>query len=86
MSPGVTKPDINDVPMESRPNIIPSAGSDIVLTKSLLVDVNGEMRRDVVRLPAAILGQKPGALPNDRVSQDQTISRSILQMLGVVKV
>ena len=79
MSPGVAKPDphsqssgINDVPMESRPNIIPSAGSDIVLTKSLLVDVNGEPRHDTVRLPAAILGQKPGALPNDRVSEDKT--------------
>ncbi|XP_033635929.1 sperm-associated antigen 17-like [Asterias rubens] len=43
---------------------IPSAGSDLILTKSLLVDVNGEPRKETVRLPAAILGQRPGMVPN----------------------
>ncbi|XP_071495561.1 sperm-associated antigen 17-like [Diadema antillarum] len=73
ITPGVAKPNtqarFSEVPMESRPNIIPSAGSEIVLTKSLVVDVNGEPRQDTVRLPAAILGQKPGALPNDRFDE-----------------
>ncbi|XP_030828795.1 sperm-associated antigen 17-like isoform X3 [Strongylocentrotus purpuratus] len=69
---------INDVPMESRPNVIPSAGSDIVLTRSLLVDVNGEPRQDAVRLPAAILGQKPGALPNSRFDElEDSVRRKI---------
>ncbi|XP_038079367.1 sperm-associated antigen 17-like isoform X2 [Patiria miniata] len=44
---------------------IPSANSDLILTKSLLVDVNGEPRKESVRLPAAILGQKPGMVPNE---------------------
>ncbi|XP_063954686.1 sperm-associated antigen 17-like isoform X2 [Lytechinus pictus] len=69
---------VNDVPMESRPNIIPSAGSDIVLTRSLLVDVNGEPRQESVRLPAAILGQKPGALPNNRFDElEDSVRRKI---------
>ena len=46
---------------------IPSAQSDVILTKSLVTDVNGEPRRDTVRLPAAILGTRPGAMPNERV-------------------
>ena len=46
----------------------PSAQGDLILTKSLTVDVNGDPRKDTVRLPAAILGAKPGAMPNEKVS------------------
>ncbi|XP_022082066.1 sperm-associated antigen 17-like isoform X2 [Acanthaster planci] len=59
-----SQPDGNGTGMEGDAGI-PSANSDLVLTKSLLVDVNGEPRKESVRLPAAILGQKPGMVPNE---------------------
>ncbi|XP_078001373.1 sperm-associated antigen 17-like isoform X2 [Glandiceps talaboti] len=47
-------------------NEVPSAQSDLVLTRSLMTNVIGEPRTDKVRLPAAILGSKPGALSNEK--------------------
>lgn len=44
-----------------------SGGSELVLTRSLLYDVNGEPRREKVRLPASILSNKPATVPNKQV-------------------
>ena len=43
------------------------------LTKSLVTDVNGQPRQDTVRLPAAILGTRPGAVPNERASEARIV-------------
>ena len=40
---------------------------DASRVKSLYIDVTGSPRQDPVRLPKAILGSKPGALPNTQV-------------------
>ncbi|XP_071955355.1 sperm-associated antigen 17-like [Antedon mediterranea] len=47
----------------------PSAREDLVLTRSLVVDVNGDPRKESVTLPSSILGQKPGALPNQKFQE-----------------
>ena len=41
--------------------------SDLILTKSLVYDVTGKLRKDRVRLPNSILSDKPGAVPNQKV-------------------
>ncbi|XP_033120508.1 sperm-associated antigen 17-like [Anneissia japonica] len=47
----------------------PSARENLIFTRSLVVDVNGEPRKDKVNLPSSILGQKPGALPNQKFQE-----------------
>ena len=49
-------------------SIIPiETDSEFVITKSLLYDVTGKVRKDRVRLPTSILSDKPGAVPNEKV-------------------
>nr|XP_006825433.1 PREDICTED: sperm-associated antigen 17-like isoform X3 [Saccoglossus kowalevskii] len=66
--PEQTEPDTQRSEESEKPegNVVPSAQSDIVLTRSLTTNVIGEPRSQQVRLPAAILGSKPGALLNQR--------------------
>ena len=47
--------------------------SDFVITKSLLYDVTGKVRKDQVRLPTSILSDKPGAVPNQKVCTEKGI-------------
>ena len=42
------------------------------MTKSLLYDVSGSPRKEKVKTPASILGSRPNAVPNDKVSQSVT--------------
>ena len=46
---------------------VPSAGSDLVLTRSLQVDVNGQPRSEPVHVPAYLKGGRPAAVPNIKV-------------------
>lgn len=48
----------------------PSAGSEIILTRSLQVDVIGQPRKEQVKVPAYIKGGRPSAFPNQRVSMN----------------
>ncbi|CAH1225250.1 SPAG17 [Branchiostoma lanceolatum] len=52
----------------SRSNQLSSADGELVTTRSLLLDVNNQPRRDTVRLPRALDGGKPGSLPNEKFS------------------
>lgn len=55
-----------------------SGGSDLVLTRSLLYDVNGEPRKEKVRLPASILSDKPAAYPNKQfTSVEDPVRRKV---------
>lgn len=60
------------VPMDT------SAGSDLVLTRSLLYDVRGKPRKDKVRLPASILSDKPATVPNKQfMSVEEPVRRKV---------
>ncbi|KAI8520911.1 Sperm-associated antigen 17, partial [Branchiostoma belcheri] len=52
----------------SRSNQLASADGELVTTRSLLLDVNNQPRKDMVRLPRALDGGKPGSLPNEKFS------------------
>ncbi|CAH1277086.1 SPAG17 [Branchiostoma lanceolatum] len=52
----------------SRSNQLSSADGELVTTRSLLLDVNNQPRRETVRLPRALDGGKPGSLPNEKFS------------------
>ena len=61
---------MNDIPgSRGGVNMDANVDSDLVLTRSLLYDVNGEPRREKVHLPASILSDKPAAIPNAQVAQ-----------------
>ncbi|XP_078618505.1 sperm-associated antigen 17-like isoform X8 [Branchiostoma floridae x Branchiostoma japonicum] len=52
----------------SRSNQVASSDGELVTTRSLLLDVNNQPRKDTVRLPRALDGGKPGSLPNQKFS------------------
>ncbi|XP_039272076.2 sperm-associated antigen 17-like [Styela clava] len=55
-----------------------TGGSDLVLTRSLLYDVNGEPRKEKVKLPASILSDKPAAFPNKQfTSVEDPVRRKV---------
>ncbi|XP_041352537.1 sperm-associated antigen 17-like isoform X2 [Gigantopelta aegis] len=63
---------IPEQPTEEEPktadfiNSLQEEDDDLVLTRSLKVNVVGEPRKEPVRIPASILGGRPGATPNER--------------------
>uniref|UniRef100_UPI00398EE5F6 sperm-associated antigen 17 isoform X2 n=1 Tax=Pristiophorus japonicus TaxID=55135 RepID=UPI00398EE5F6 len=52
--------------VEYRPEELPADGSNFIFNKSLIIDVANQPRKEKVKLPSAILGSKPGSLPNQR--------------------
>eukprot|EP00058_Branchiostoma_floridae_P014404 XP_002599892.1 hypothetical protein BRAFLDRAFT_120607 [Branchiostoma floridae] len=67
-SPGGKENLENSGQFTSRSNQVASSDGELVTTRSLLLDVNNQPRKDTVRLPRALDGGKPGSLPNQKFS------------------
>ncbi|XP_033866498.3 sperm-associated antigen 17 [Acipenser ruthenus] len=71
-------------PMSSKLEGMHSEGGDVNLYHSLKVDAARQSRKEKVKLPSAILGSKPGGLPNQKFFEVEDPVRRKVKTVSVV--